>query len=766
MDVTLRRSSIASTLAPKLATERGQVAVLAIFAATLLLSALLLFSVQPMFAKIVLPQLGGSPSVWAVSTCFFQAMLFAGYCYAHLLNRFVAPRRAPLVHLTLLAVAYLAMPVGLPAGASEPPADGAYLWLIGILFAGVGLPFFAVSANAPLLQAWFSRTGNAHAKDPYFLYGASNLGSLVALLGYPVLIEPLLGLSDQSGVWSQGFLMLAGAIAAAGLVMVWRETAAADGDCAAAPAGIAAPLTAAQRARWVLYSAVPSGLLVAFTTHLSTDIAAAPFLWVVPLALFLLTFVLVFRETPVIRHALLVRLQPLLVAVAILTLASPSFDTWQSSLGAFGAFIVTTLVAHRALYEDRPAAAHLTEFYLLMSFGGVIGGVFAGIIAPQIFAATYEFPLLLTLGMLCRPGVFDVTTDEERRRLMAVAAATVAGLAAGLIITHLVSDQQGWSFGETLVAVGFLFIVVTGRSAKLQLLLVAALSTIVVVLPSTLNRGNPSRSFFGVLRVIESEEGHMRRFLHGTTNHGAQRLFDANGKAILPPVPATYYHPASPMAQAVDIARQFKAADARPFRAGIIGLGIGSMACYSKPSEAWRFYEIDPAVLTIAADATKFNFLSACRPNADVVLGDARLTIAREAPASFDYLQVDAFSSDAVPTHLLTVEAVKLYLDKVTDNGVLTMHVSNRHLDLAPVAAAAALSVQGTHVTIVNSVPDTTTIDAAPSVVVVITKRAETMQGALAWPGAAPQKLATVTPWTDDYSDIISALWRVYGPAK
>jgi hypothetical protein len=197
MDVTLRRSSLASTLAPKLATARGQAAVLAIFAATLFLSALLLFSVQPMFAKIVLPQLGGSPSVWAVSTCFFQAMLFAGYCYAHWLNRYVAPRLAPLVHLTVLAVAYLAMPVGLPAGASEPPADGAYLWLIGILFAGVGLPFFAVSANAPLLQAWFSRTGNAHAKDPYFLYGASNLGSLLALLGYPVLIEPLLGLSHH-----------------------------------------------------------------------------------------------------------------------------------------------------------------------------------------------------------------------------------------------------------------------------------------------------------------------------------------------------------------------------------------------------------------------------------------------------------------------------------------------------------------------------------------------------------------------------------------
>lgn len=378
--------------AGRLATARGQAAVLAIFTATLFLSALLLFSVQPMFAKMVLPQLGGSPSVWAVSTCFFQAVLLLGYCYAHVLNRFVAPHVAPLVHLAVLAIAYLAMPIGLPVGASEPPADGAYLWLIGILAAGVGLPFFAVSANAPLLQAWFSRTGNAHANDPYFLYGASNLGSLLALLSYPVVIEPVLGLSEQSSVWTIGFVMLATAIAVSGVVMIalGREA----NTPAATVANAAAPLTLSQRARWVLFSAVPSGLLVAFTTHLSTDIAAAPFLWVVPLALFLLTFVLVFRETPVISHAILVRIQPLLISMTMLTLIGTAFDWWQSSLVAFSSFMVTTLVAHRALYEDRPAASHLTEFYLWMSLGGVIGGMFAAILAPQIFNATYELSLI------------------------------------------------------------------------------------------------------------------------------------------------------------------------------------------------------------------------------------------------------------------------------------------------------------------------------------------------------------------------------------
>lgn len=750
--------------AGRLATARGQAAVLAIFTATLFLSALLLFSVQPMFAKMVLPQLGGSPSVWAVSTCFFQAVLLGGYCYAHILNRFVEPRLAPLVHLVVLAIAYLAMPIGLPAGASEPPADGAYLWLIGILATGVGLPFFAVSANAPLLQAWFSRTGNPQANDPYFLYGASNLGSLLALLSYPVIIEPVLGLSEQSNVWTLGFLMLATAIAVSGLVMVaLGRDAPVDAHAMRQNSSDAQPLTLIQRARWVLFSAVPSGLLVAFTTHLSTDIAAAPFLWVVPLALFLLTFVLVFREKPVIPHSILVRIQPPLIAVTILTLVGTMFDWWQSSLVAFSSFIVTTLVAHRALYEDRPAASHLTEFYLWMSLGGVIGGMFAAIIAPQIFNATYEFPLLLTLGMLCRPGVFSDLDETEKRMLGIAALMSIFALGFGFMIKYTQSDQQAMVIGVYTIAVGTMFLLAYNQYAKLQVLIIGALAAVVVFLPSNLNRGEPSRSFFGVIRVLESENGDVRRFLHGTTSHGAQRLKDANGNAIMPPVPATYYHPASPMAMAVNVAREASGKPSSQFRAGIIGLGVGSMACYSKPDESWRFYEIDAAVVAVAADPKRFNFLSACRPNADIVLGDARLTVAKEQPKSFDYLQIDAFSSDAVPTHLLTAEAVKLYLSKLTDKGVLAMHVSNRHLDLAPVAAAAALATPGTSVAIVKSNPKEVSLDSAPSVVVIVTKDPAAIRPVKDWQGAVMQDAASVTAWTDDYSDIVSALWRVYG---
>jgi spermidine synthase len=313
-----------------------------------------------------------------------------------------------------------------------------------------------------------------------------------------------------------------------------------------------------------------------------------------------------------------------------------------------------------------------------------------------------------------------------------------------------------------MIAVGSAFLVFYNSFAKLQVVIVGILAAVVVVLPSLLNRGEPSRSFFGVLRVLESEDGKVRRFLHGTTSHGAQRLADDNGKAIMPPVPATYYHPKSPMAMAVQVARDATGKPADQFRAGIIGLGVGSMACYARNEEAWRFYEIDPAVVTIAADQKRFNFLSACRPNADIVIGDARLTIAKEQPASFDYLQVDAFSSDSVPTHLLTAEAVKLYLDKLTDKGVLAMHVSNRHLDLAPVAAAAALATPGTHVAIVRSNPANPGLDAAPSVVVIVTKDEASLAPVKAWSDAKGQSAPVVKAWTDDFSDVVSALWRVY----
>ena len=548
-------AAFGQSLARRLTLKRDTVAVLGLFAGTLFLSALLLFSVQPMFAKMVLPKLGGSPSVWAVSMCFFQAVLLAGYCYAHALNRFAPSRTAPLVHLVLLAVAVLALPIGLPADWSEPPAGDAYLWLIGTLGVGVGLPFFAVSANAPLLQSWFARTGHRHANDPYFLYGASNLGSLIALLAYPLALEPFAGLGAQASLWAASFVLLGLAIAFCGLTMLLNqtETAAEAGAIEIRDSAAAAP-TWGQRASWVGLSAVPSGLLVAFTSYVTTDIASAPFLWVLPLALFLGTFILVFKERPTIPHYWLLMLQPALVGGVLFGLATPGNRGWTiACVAGTGAFFVTTMVAHRELFDRRPSPQHLTEFYLWMSLGGVIGGMFAALAAPQVFNAIWEFPLLLVLGMACRPGAITRPAVPGEIRDLAVIA--IGALVAMLVIAGLMASgrMDPITLPRIMFICGFgvLTMLSIGKPLR-QLVFVAIMGATVAILPSAMNRGDAERSFFGVHRVTISADKTMKMLMHGTTIHGAERMMDDTGRKVANPLPATYYYPGGPMAQGVE----------------------------------------------------------------------------------------------------------------------------------------------------------------------------------------------------------------------
>ncbi len=735
------------------------------FTATLFLSAMLLFSVQPMFAKMVLPKLGGSPSVWAVSMCFFQAVLLAGYCYAHLLSRFLAPRFVPLVHLAVLAAAMLALPIGLSESRAEPPAGDAYGWLIVTLMLGVGLPFFAVSANAPLLQAWFARTGHPHAGDPYFLYGASNLGSLIALLAYPVVIEPFTGLAQQTTLWAAGFLALAVMIAGCGALMVAaarNETA----DAAAPDASHldASPITLSQRAVWVGLAFVPSGLLVAFTSYVTTDIASAPFLWVIPLAMFLGTFILVFRDKPVIPHRWMLFLQPLLTIIVVFGLSMVGNIGWMiASLAGTLAFFVATMVCHRELFERRPASRHLTEFYLWMSFGGVLGGVFAALLSPQIFNSVWEYPLLLVLAMACRPGIGARVSKADALELLAIAAGAVAVmLLIGALHRRGVLDLGDTNILRTLMLMGFGGLALFQRDAAARQFVFTAIAALTLaLLPSPMNRGDAERSFFGVHRVETRADGTMRILLHGTTIHGAERLMTKDGSPIVRPLPATYYHPNSPMKRGIDVARA-NHTSAEQFRVGIVGLGAGAMACNAREGDSWRFYEIDPVVVKIASDPKRFRFLSVCQPNADIVVGDARLTLAKEPNGRFDYLLIDAFSSDSVPVHLLTVEAVRLYLEKLTSNGVLAFHVSNRHLQLTTVAAAVTKAIPGTYAALVTDNRDGQDYDAVGSHVVLIARSKEALGDVLTWPGASVADPAGVTPWTDDYSDILSAIWRKY----
>src|SRR5512134_2039042 len=413
--------------------------VLAAFTLTTFLSAVLLFSIQPMFTKMVLPVLGGAPSVWAVALCFFQGALLAGYCYAHLLMRRVPTRATGFVHLAFYAAAFLALPIGLPASWGEPPAGEPYFWQLGLFAVAIGLPFVAVAANAPLLQAWFAATGHVDGRDPYFLYAASNLGSLLALLGYPLVLEPALGLSSLSGLWTIGFAMLAAALAVCFLTVLRAGPAAAarisadEGPAAAAPRW-------SDRFAWIGLALVPSALLTAFTTHVTTDIASAPLLWVVPLSLYLLTFVLVFRERALIPPRLLLALHLAAVIVALVQLAQTRHDTWfVSSAAGVAVFFTSAMVAHRTLYDARPAARYLTEFYLLMSLGGVLGGLFAALIAPRILPEVFEYPLLLALSVACRPGALAFSRKSPREPLWLF---LIAGIGVLLLLWGpLVADK-------------------------------------------------------------------------------------------------------------------------------------------------------------------------------------------------------------------------------------------------------------------------------------------------------------------------------------
>ena len=751
--------------------DRQHAAVLAVFTVTLFLSALMLFSVQPVFAKMVLPQLGGAPSVWAVSLCFFQGALLAGYSYAHALNRYAGHTAAPGIHLALLGVAALALPFGLPAG-TEPPEGDAYFWLIGVLAAGVGLPFFAVSANAPLLQAWFARSGHPHGRDPYFLYGASNLGSLIALLAYPIVIEPMIGLSDQAGTWTGGFALLAVFIATCGGIMIagiGRETLPVHTDLPAAAAEAAPPVTLAQRLAWIGFAFVPSALLVAFTSYVATDIASAPFLWVTPLAAFLLTFVLVFREQPLVPYRWLLLAQPVLFTLVIATMVVPSpQNLWTLGLLHAPLFLVTTLIAHKQLYDTRPASAHLTQFYLWMSFGGVLGGVFAAIVAPQVFASIYEYPLLLLAGIACRPDVLGAFADRPAlHRASSIALKLAALFVVLFVIAQFASGKLQLGPSMVMFVISGMFLLADRTLPLNGLAHATALALAVIVLPSAINSGDSERSFFGVVRVSPSEDGALNVLRHGTTIHGAVRMSDLKAGPEVKPQALTYYYAGSPMRLAAEAARIATGKPETGLVAGVVGLGAGSLACEAKAGESWRFYEIDPVIIRVARDDRRFPFLSRCLPDSNIVVGDARLTLAREPNAKFDYLLIDAFSSDSVPVHLMTREAMQSFLAKVAPNGLVAMHVSNRYMALEDVAAATALSIPSTHVAFVTAAPGgKASIEQAASSIVVLAKNAEALAPVLALKGARAITASTATAWTDDYSNVVMAIWRRMSGAR
>ncbi|RXT57652.1 hypothetical protein B6S44_04400 [Bosea sp. Tri-44] len=679
--------------------------VLPVYTCTIFLSAFLLFGIQPMFAKMVLPKLGGSPAVWSTAMVFFQAMLLAGYAYAHWLVSRFSVRRAALIHIALMAAVILtSLPIRIAAGFDRPPAEAEITWLLTLFAASVGLPFFAVAANGPLLQAWFARTGHEHARDPYFLYAASNIGSFLALLAYPFLVEPFLRLATQTAAWAWGFaLLLAGIAGCAGLVLGRSEGGKAPSPLAAEP------IAFSRKLRWLFLAFVPSGLLVAVTAHVSTDVAAAPLLWVVPLSLFLLTFVIVFQRKPILRHGWMLGLQLPLVVLYVGTAVFALRFSWEIELlFHFAILFVTAMVAHGELARLRPSTNGLTAFYLWMSLGGVLGGVFSALLAPALFNSVMEYPLLVIAGLLCQPRLASIPMTRLRGgALAAVAAVAFAGLIA----------KEAY-------------------------------------------RTDMVRSFFGVHRIVETSDGRFRLLMHGSTLHGAQKLREEDGTpASGKPEPLTYYYAGGGIAEGIQSLRQARGGKLGTVAA--IGVGTGSLACQIQGGEDWTFYEIDPTVIRIATDPARFRFFSTCAPATRFVIGDARLTLAEVADGSLDLIVVDAFSSDAIPTHLLTEEAFVLYARKLKSNGAALLHISNRNMEFGSVVRATAATV-GLSAWInasVRSPDDIKSAKVAPDVAIILRPGVDpgpiVRQG---WreqvgPGAA-------RPWSDDYADIVGAVWR------
>jgi hypothetical protein len=601
-----------------------------------------------------------------------------------------------------------------------------------------------------------------------------------------------------------GFLVLVVALALVYVVMrscqrELRLGAAGIGgaEAGAVDGGAQAPPGWMDRLGWIGLALVPAALLTAFTTHVTTDVASAPLLWVLPLSLYLLTFVLVFRDRPLIPRPVMLMLHLAAVAAALLALSQTKHDSWfVTATTGVAVFFTSAMVAHRTLYEARPAARYLTEFYLWMSLGGALGGLSAALIAPKIFSEVFEYPLLLALSMACRPGVFDPAalkrvgatmaaalgrvlpvparwrgegmTEEDKQNTLVLWLIAAGGILAiywiPWAITRLGVSTAEWGTTAAVVALLVIALLAMFRWPPRQLMAALLIFCALTWLPSSVKRGEAQRSYFGVYRVQTADEGAYHTLVHGTTLHGAQRIRDDEGNPVDDFTPATYYYPGSPMAQTIAKVRE-RLGD-RKGRYGVTGLGSGTLSCLSQEGEAWRFFEIDPVIIGIASNPRYFTFLEHCQPQPDIVLGDARLTMAKEADGSFDLIIVDAFSSDAVPVHLMTAEAIRLYLDKLEPDGIVLLHISNRYLDLDSVLSATIRVLPGVEGFLISDDSADGSYAQSTSTVAVFAKSKEALEPLRSLDGVAEFEGTRLKPWTDDYSDILGPFLSKMGYGK
>ncbi len=741
------------------------------FCLTLFCSSGLLFLAEPMFARMALPLLGGTPGVWNGCMVSFQALLLAAYSWGHWSIGWLGARRQAVVQLLVLIAAGLALPIAVPAGWRPPPGQSPIMWLLALLPVGVGLPFFAMAGAAPVLQKWFAASGHRAANDPYFLYAASNLGSMAALLAYPTVIEPFLRVADQSRLWSAGYFVVIALVGGCALFI-------GPGQPPARAVSIE-PISVRRRLRWIVLAMVPSSLLLGTTTFITTDIAAVPLLWIVPLAIYLLSFILVFTSRPIVPHRLMARLQPVMVLwVALFMLGRMAQPVWMVLMVHLAALFVSSMVCHGELAADRPSTARLTDFYLTISLGGVLGGMFNSLLAPLIFHTAAEYPIaLIAACALCpnprtsQPNVRSNPQSNARsnalwtNRTLDVAWPIIVGALALGMPRALAALLHHDSMSLHMAGLGCAILAATSalRRRARFLASLAVLFFIVGMAPAHGRMLAIQRSFFGIHRVIRNPDGPFNDLYHGTTVHGRQWVQAATGITSRPTTALTYYCRSGPIGQL--LLQRSAAGQAK--RVGIVGMGVGSLAAYAGPGTQLTYYEIDPSVRWMARDSGYFSFLkSAESRGADVriIMGDARLTL-RETPShSFDILVLDAFCGDAIPVHLLTREAMAIYTDKLADNGILAIHTSNMYLNLVPVCSALAADAGcvGVYQDDLRLSPQDAADGKAASQWAILAKSPATLKVQQAdprWRPLAPVQGGTV--WTDDFSNILGVFhWR------
>jgi spermidine synthase len=724
--------------------------VLSLFAVTLFVSAFLLFWVQLMVAKMLLPLLGGSPSVWNTCQFFFQAVLLSGYGYAYLVAQKLGRRSQTLLQVGLLLSPLPLLPIALHQHLLPAEMETPIPWLLLILGLGAGLPFFVVATSAPLLQQWFAQSAHPDSADPYFLYSASNLGSMLGLLSYPLLIEPHFSLTEQTWGWAIAYLLLFILTLGCGVVY-WRSD---PGALPLPPVDRPSePLPDwQQQVRWVVLAGLPSSLLLGTTTYLTTDIAAIPLLWALPLALYLLSFILTFARRPLVSPLKIAPWLPLLITPLILLLllkvTQPLLIVLPLHL--FGLFLVA-YVLHGQLAQTRPHPQYLTRFYLLIALGGAIGGVFNAILAPLIFSTVLEYPLALLSVLLIFPSIAVI---PEKSRLRGTFSLCVGVLLGALLIGF---SAQGWQQHLTgngiallllgAIAVSFHFSPLRWAIGGLLIILLGqfSLSSLGGVLTT-------DRSFFGVYQILEDRKSNYHTLLHGTTVHGRQSLDPARQRE-----PLTYFTRSGPVGQVFASLNQ----QAKLSRVAVLGLGVGTLAAYAQPQQEWTFYEIDPLVVKLAQEKQFFSFLADSKATTKIVLGDARLRLEATPDQYYDLIVMDAFSSDAIPVHLVTQEAMQIYLRKLATGGLIVVNITNRYLDLEPVLAALAqdlglTALKRDHRDI--SAPELTAGTAASRWIALARQSEDLASLSKDYGWQAIASPANFPLWTDDFSNLLQVI--------